>query len=206
MIKKNNLFNEHQEKIVTKETLINFRKKNKDKKIIICHGVFDIVHPGHVRHLLYAKQKADILIVSVTSDIHINKGIYRPHVPESLRALNLSAFEVVDFVVIDKNPEPYDLIKKIKPDFFAKGFEYIESKNKKTEKEIEILNSYGGEIIFTPGDYINSSSKLINNSEPDLRHEKLLTVLNKYNLTLAHLYLFVFYLGFLLILYFHQNI
>ena len=123
MIKKNNLFNKHQEKIVTKKTLINFRKKNKDKKIIICHGVFDIVHPGHVRHLLYAKQKADILIVSVTSDIHINKGIYRPHVPESLRALNLSAFEVVDFVIIDKNPEPYDLIKKIKPNFFAKGFE-----------------------------------------------------------------------------------
>jgi rfaE bifunctional protein kinase chain/domain/rfaE bifunctional protein nucleotidyltransferase chain/domain len=184
MIKKNNLFNKHQEKIVTKETLINFRKKNKDKKIIICHGVFDIVHPGHVRHLLYAKQKADILIVSVTSDIHINKGIYRPHVPESLRALNLSAFEVVDFVVIDKNPEPYDLIKKIKPNFFAKGFEYIESKNKKTEKEIEILNSYGGEIIFTPGDYINSSSKLINNSEPDLRYEKLLSILDKYNLTL----------------------
>ena len=184
MIKKKNLFNEHQEKIVTKENLINFRKKNKDKKIIICHGVFDIVHPGHVWHLLYAKQKADILIVSVTSDIHINKGIYRPHVPESLRALNLSAFEVVDFVVIDKNPEPYDLIKKIKPNFFAKGFEYIESKNKKTEKEIEILNSYGGEIIFTPGDYINSSSKLINNSEPDLRHEKLLTILDKYNLTL----------------------
>ena len=59
----------------------------KNNKIILCHGNFDVVHPGHIRHLAYAKSKADILLVSITKDKFISKGVYRPHVPENLRAL-----------------------------------------------------------------------------------------------------------------------
>ena len=179
--------NKINKKIKDIKFLTKFRKNNLNKKIIICHGVFDIVHPGHVRHLMYAKSKADILIASITSDVHIDKGVYRPHVPENLRALNLAAFEIVDFVIIDKNPEPYEILKKIKPNYFAKGYDYIGSENKKTQKEIKILKSYGGEIIFTPGDYVNSSSKLINNFPPNLKYEKLITVLNKYNLDINNI-------------------
>ena len=51
------------------------------KKVIVCHGVFDVVHPGHVRHLVYAKTKADILVITITADKHIKKGVYRPHIP-----------------------------------------------------------------------------------------------------------------------------
>ena len=61
------------------------------KKVIMCHGVFDVVHPGHLRHLIYAKSKADILVTSLTADMHISKGHHRPHVPQDLRALNLAA-------------------------------------------------------------------------------------------------------------------
>jgi len=64
----------------------------REKKVIMCHGVFDVVHPGHVRHLSYAKSKGDILVVSITADQHITKGNVRPYVPEDLRALNLAAF------------------------------------------------------------------------------------------------------------------
>src|SRR4051812_47668835 len=73
------------------------------QRVIMCHGVFDVVHPGHVRHLIYAKSKADLLVVSITADRHITKGKDRPHIPQDLRAVNLAAFEMVDFVVIDKN-------------------------------------------------------------------------------------------------------
>ena len=59
-----------------------------------------MVHPGHVRHLVYAKSKADLLLVSLTADKFINKGIYRPHVPENIRALNLAAFEMIDFITV----------------------------------------------------------------------------------------------------------
>ena len=90
----------------------------------MCHGVFDVVHPGHVRHLLYAKSKADILVASITADKHITKGLHRPHVPQDLRAVNLAAFEMVDYVVIDRNDKPLANIEAIQPDYFAKGFEY----------------------------------------------------------------------------------
>ena len=64
-----------------------FKKIRSTKKIIHCHGVFDLVHPGHIRHLSYCKSKADILIVSITPDKFIKKGIYRPLVPEKLEQI-----------------------------------------------------------------------------------------------------------------------
>ena len=74
------------------------------KKVIMCHGTFDVVHPGHIRHLLYAKSKGDILVASLTGDEHITKANFRPYVPQELRAFNLAALEAVDYVVIDKDP------------------------------------------------------------------------------------------------------
>jgi cytidyltransferase-like protein len=94
----------------------------RQKRTILCHGVFDVVHPGHIRHLAYAKTKADILIVSITSDLHIKKGIYRPYIPEELRALNLAAFEMVDYVLIDNQETPLETLTELKPDFFCQRF------------------------------------------------------------------------------------
>ena len=149
------------------------------RRVIMCHGVFDVVHPGHVRHLLYAKSKADILVASITADKHITKGLHRPHVPQDLRAVNLAAFEVVDYVVIDKNDTPLNNIRIIQPDLFAKGFEY-NSKGlaPKTAAEAEVVSSYGGSLIFTPGDIVYSSSALINLAPPEMKLEKLQSVLD----------------------------
>jgi rfaE bifunctional protein kinase chain/domain len=150
------------------------------KTAIMCHGVFDVVHPGHVRHLLYAKSKADVLIASITADRHITKGAHRPHVPQDLRALNLAAFEMVDFVIIDQNATPLENIGIIRPDFLAKGYEYTAGGlSPKTAEETEALQSYGGDILFTPGDIVYSSSKLINLKTPDLKIEKLQLVMEK---------------------------
>ena len=150
----------------------------RDKKLIMCHGVFDVVHPGHLRHLVYAKSKADLLVASLTADRHIHKGTYRPHVPQDLRALNLAAFDIVDYVIIDKNPTPLENLSQLQPDFFAKGYEYIaEGIKPKTSEEEKIVNGYGGKIIFTPGDIVYSSSNLINLAPPEIQTEKLLTVM-----------------------------
>ncbi len=154
------------------------------EKLIHCHGVFDIVHPGHVRHLAYAKTKADILVVSITADIHIKKGIYRPHIPEGLRALNLAAFEMVDYVIIDSEATPLNNLSIIKPDFFAKGFEYTSSNLPKgTKEEADIVEGYGGEMIFTPGDVVYSSSNFLNLSLPQVQIEKLLLLMEHNNIT-----------------------
>lgn len=154
------------------------------KRVIMCHGVFDVVHPGHLRHLLYAKSKADILLTSLTADAHITKGQYRPHIPQQLRALNLAAFETVDYVLIDHNPTPLENIRTLQPDYFAKGYEYTESGlPAKTQEELETLKTYGGEMIFTPGDIVYSSTKLINLGPPRIKLEKLLTLMEYEGLT-----------------------
>jgi rfaE bifunctional protein kinase chain/domain len=148
------------------------------KKVIMCHGVFDLVHPGHIRHLLYAKEKADILVASLTADAHITKAQYRPFVPQELRALNLAALEMVDFVVIDPNPTPITNIARLQPDYFAKGYEYGNGAvNPKTQEELEVIQSYGGELLFTPGDIVYSSSHLIENDPPNIALEKFLLLM-----------------------------
>src|SRR5262247_3468741 len=150
----------------------------REKTVIMCHGVFDLVHPGHIRHLVYAKEKADILVASLTADAHITKAQHRPFVPQDLRALNLAALEMVDYVVIDPNPTPLVNIGRLQPDYFAKGYEYVDGGlHPNTQKEIEVLKSYGGEILFTPGDIVYSSSHLIETGPPDIAVEKLFMLL-----------------------------
>lgn len=148
------------------------------KKVILCHGVFDVVHPGHLRHLAYAKTKADLLIASITADRFIKKGIYRPHIPEILRALSLAAFEMVDYVIIDDQETPLKILSELKPDFFAKGFEYTSTGlPPATQEEADIVEGYGGQMIFTPGDVVYSSSKFLNLSLPQVQLEKLLLLM-----------------------------
>lgn len=148
------------------------------KKVIMCHGTFDVVHPGHVRHLLYAKTKGDILVASLTSDEHIKKANFRPYVPEDLRAINLAALEVVDFVIIDHQPTPLENLRIIQPDYFAKGYEYSSSGiDPRTQEEMQVLETYGGEVIFTPGDIVYSSSALIELAPPKIATEKLMALM-----------------------------
>jgi rfaE bifunctional protein nucleotidyltransferase chain/domain len=158
------------------------------RRVIMCHGVFDVVHPGHVRHLLYAKSKADILVTSITADKHITKGVHRPHVTQDLRAVNLAAFEMVDYVVIDRNDEPLANIETIQPDYFAKGFEYnAKGLAPKTAEEAKIVEAYGGEVLFTPGDIVYSSSALINLAPPSVKLETLQILMERNELSFDHL-------------------
>jgi rfaE bifunctional protein kinase chain/domain len=106
--------------------------------------------------------------------MHVKKAQFRPYVPERLRAENLAALEFVDYVLIDKNETPLINLELIKPDYFVKGYEYNDlSQNKKTKEEKDILQNYGGEFLFSPGDYVLSSSKIIENERPDLSLIKL---------------------------------
>jgi rfaE bifunctional protein kinase chain/domain len=184
------LTEKYRHKIKTVDELIDaVGRPPRARKVIMCHGVFDVVHPGHLRHLIYAKSKADILVASITADVHISKGKFRPHVPQDLRALNLAAFEIVDYVIIDPDPTPLRNLSRVQPDFFAKGYEYTANGGlqPKTQEEADVLRSFGGEIIFTPGDIVYSSSKLIETAPPAIRMEKLLTFMDSEALTFGSL-------------------
>jgi rfaE bifunctional protein nucleotidyltransferase chain/domain len=156
--------------------------------VVMCHGTFDLVHPGHIRHLLYAKSKASKLLVGLTCDAHINKAHNRPFVPEELRAMNLAALECVDYVLIDREPTPLVNIAAIQPDYFVKGYEYIgDGLHPKSADEKTVVESYGGEMIFSPGDVVYSSSAIIESEPPNIAIEKLLVLLESEGLTLGSL-------------------
>jgi cytidyltransferase-like protein len=145
----------------------NFLLSNVKKKIILCHGVFDVFHIGHLNHFKYLKDKFTnhIIIVSITADKYVRKGIGRPLYNEKIRAKVLSSIDIVDHVYICKDFTAIKSIKFFKPDIYAKGLEYHNlnndiTKNIKLEKIETVKN--GGKIIFTDG-ITSSSSLLINN-------------------------------------------
>ncbi|MBI4039354.1 adenylyltransferase/cytidyltransferase family protein [Candidatus Daviesbacteria bacterium] len=149
-------------------------RRPRKKKTVLCHGTFDIVHPGHIRQLIYAKTKGDILIVSVNIDKYASSGQFAPYVPQELRALNVAAFEIVDYVFLNHQPNAIEAIFKLQPDYYVKGFEYaLKRSHPETKQEEEALSSYGGEIIFSPGDVVYSSAHLLAASKPNLGIDQL---------------------------------
>ena len=94
-------------KLRTLEQVLDFRDAAREsgKIVVHCHGCFDIVHPGHIQHLQYARSLGDLLIVSVSADAQVNKGADRPLIPDELRASSLAALECVDWVYINPGPD-----------------------------------------------------------------------------------------------------
>lgn len=138
--------------------------KKKGNKIVHCHGVFDLLHPGHIKHFLAAKKKGDILVVTITKDEYVNKGPGRPIFNHFLRAENLAAIECIDFVAVNEWPTAVETIKKLKPDFYAKGSDYSQKEDDLTGKICEeeaAIKSVGGTLHFTD-ELSFSSTSLIN--------------------------------------------
>jgi len=180
---------DYRRKIKSREDLQSILgPRPRERSVILCHGTFDLVHPGHIRHLLAAKEHADILVVSITCDARIAKADHRPLVPQSLRAMNLAALEAVNYVLIDNNADPRENIAYLQPDCFAKGGEYGKGGlHPKTAAEVEVLATYGGRLVLTPDDVVFSSSRFIEESPPDLAIEKLLSLMESTGVTFAGL-------------------
>src|SRR5258706_6215095 len=93
----------------------------KGRKIVHCHGVFDLLHIGHIKHLEAARQLGDALVVTLTPDRFVNKGPHRPAFPERLRAEALASLACVDFVAINEWPTAVETIARLRPNFYVKG-------------------------------------------------------------------------------------
>ncbi len=126
--------------------------RSKGKKIVHCHGVFDLLHIGHIRHFEQAKKLGDILVVTVTPDRYVNKGSHRPAFPEDLRAESIAALDCVDYVAINNWPTAVETIKLLKPHIYAKGSDYRDAHKDYTGKIVDeeaAVRSVGGEVAFT---------------------------------------------------------
>lgn len=124
------------------------RFRREGKSIGFTNGCFDILHPGHVHYLERAKKYVDILILGLNSDKSVRKikGPNRPVNNHNDRAKVIAGLDAVDYVVIFDDPTPYEIVKKIKPDYLFKGGDW-----KKSEVVgREIVESYGGRVVIIP--------------------------------------------------------
>lgn len=138
--------------------------RHNGRRVALCHGVFDLVHLGHVRHLEAARREGDVLVVTVTADCFVNKGPGRPIFPDHMRAEMLAALEYVDYVAVLAEPSAESALHAVQPDVYVKGSDYENPEDDITGKivtEREAVENHGGRLVFTK-DITFSSSSLIN--------------------------------------------
>ena len=166
-------------KIVDLDELLRIRTdlSARHQRVVHCHGCFDLVHPGHIRYLKFAKGLGDILIVSVSADEVVGKGPDRPYITENLRLENIAALEVVDYVYLDRNESAVELLEQLQPDVYVKGKEYETSSDRRFTREREVVEEYGGRVVFGSGDVIYSSTHILHSFSErfEIKQDRLAT-------------------------------
>ena len=163
-------------RIVTKEQFkeeIRPKIKAEHKAVALCHGVFDLLHPGHIIHFEQAKKMGDILVVSVTAAQYVRKGPGRPYFSDEMRLKVLSSIQYIDYVILSEGYTVDDIIEAVEPDAYVKGDEYAKDEDDITGKireERELVEKHGGRMRFTTGQTF-SSTKLINTALSGLSEE-----------------------------------
>lgn len=153
--------------------IIREQLRAEEKKVVLCHGVFDLIHPGHIVHFEQAKEMGDILVVSITAAKYVRKGPDRPYFDDEMRMRFLSAIEYIDYVMLSEGYTVDDIVKVVEPDIYVKGKEYAKKEHDLTgmiSEEEQLVRKHGGVIAFTDGQ-VFSSTKLINNVFPVLSPE-----------------------------------
>ena len=134
------------------------------KTVVHCHGVYDLMHPGHIKHLEAARGQGDVLVVTITQDRYVNKGPGRPVFNEHLRAESIAALSCVDYVAVNSWPTAIETINLLKPSVYIKGSDYAAPEKDITggiAHEREAVESHGGRLHFTD-EITFSSTELLN--------------------------------------------
>lgn len=134
------------------------------KKIVHCHGVFDLLHIGHIRYFEQARGMGDVLVVTVTPDCYVDKGPHRPAFPETLRAEAVASLNCVDLVAINRWPTAEETLRLLRPDVYVKGSEFKDTTSDMTGKlvlEEKVVREIGATLAFVE-DIVFSSTQLIN--------------------------------------------
>lgn len=157
------------------------------KKIVHCHGVFDLLHIGHIRYFEQAKTMGDILVVTITQDQYVDKGPHRPAFTEMLRAEAIASLNCVDYVAINQWETAEETLRLLRPDIYVKGSEFKKTASDMTGKigrEEQVIREIGATLAFTE-DIVFSSSNLINrflSNLPEEINEYLSVFRQRYNL------------------------
>lgn len=135
------------------------RHREAGRRVVFTNGVFDILHPGHVRYLQHARSLGDVLIVGLNADRSVrgNKGPFRPINPEPERAEILAALECVDAVVVFDEETPAEIIKALQPDILVKGADWAED----AIVGRDTVEARGGRVVRVPVEQGFSTTAII---------------------------------------------
>ncbi len=139
--------------------------REQGKRIVQCHGTFDLVHPGHIIHFEEAREHGDVLVVTITDERMVNKGPGRPYFNNALRVKALSALACVDFVVVIPFPAAVEAIECVCPHVYCKGREYMDEGTDVTgniRDDVLTVERLGGEMRYV-GSVVFSSTRILNN-------------------------------------------
>lgn len=147
------------DKIVDRAELVRSLRRPRYRRVVFTNGVFDILHPGHVRYLQHARSLGDALIVGLNADASVrrNKGPERPINPEHERAEILEALECVDAVVLFEQDTPAEIIKAIQPDILVKGADWAED----AIVGRDTVEARGGRVVRVPIEAGFSTTEII---------------------------------------------
>lgn len=136
--------------------------KLRGKKVGMCHGGFDLLHPGHIKHFESAKKLCDVLFVSITSDRFVasRKGSGRPIYTEKLRAYSIASIKYVDYVVISNFNTGIEVIKLLKPSYYIKGPDYHNKNEQEINAEREAVDYVGGKIKYTKDSKLSTTDMI----------------------------------------------
>jgi len=166
---------EFSEKIKTLDELAGIiaSLRKAGKKVVHCHGVFDLLHIGHIRYFEQARQFGDVLVVTVTPDRFVDKGPHRPAFNENLRVEAIASLGCTDYAAVNEWPTAEETLRLLRPDVYAKGSEFKDTSSDMTgkiQREAEVVKEVGAELAFTE-DIVFSSSSLINRHLSQLPEE-----------------------------------
>ncbi|MFL6278566.1 MAG: D-glycero-beta-D-manno-heptose 1-phosphate adenylyltransferase [Vicinamibacterales bacterium] len=148
-------------RVLTWEQVAAFVKSARaaGRRIVFTNGVFDLLHPGHVRYLRHARGLGDLLIVGLNADASVrrNKGPDRPVTPEHERAELLAALECVDAVVMFDQDTPADIVRLVEPDVLVKGADWP------TDQIVgrDTVEARGGRVVLVPVEEGHSTSRIV---------------------------------------------
>lgn len=137
--------------------------RQQGKKIVHCHGCFDLMHPGHIKYLQAARAMGDVLVVTISPDEFVDKGPGRPAFNQQLRVESLAALQCVTYAAINRWPTAEETLRLLRPTYYVKGqeFEKLQDKTGKIQREYDVVQEIGAEMRFTH-EIVFSSTDLLN--------------------------------------------
>ena len=147
--------------------------QNAGDSVVLCHGHFNIIHPGHIRYLDYARQQGTKLVVSIQGDTSFINTERKHHFSEDERASGVASIQTVDQVILLGEGNLEKLIKVLNPAVLVLGKEFEEERDDQVSDAVQLLKKQGGKILFHAGETHYASADLLRDNLPNLHNQHI---------------------------------